>query len=59
VSPNTEEWVVSNSTLMPTSDGSKRAIVHFEVTIESFRKVAAGLGSQFDITVVEARTGRW
>src|SRR3712207_3071017 len=58
VSPDTKEWVISNSTLMPTSDGAKRAIVHFEVTIESFRKVAASLGSQFDIVVVDARTGQ-
>jgi hypothetical protein len=43
---------------MPTADGSKPAIVHFEVTIESFRRVAASLGSQFDITVVDARTGQ-
>jgi diguanylate cyclase (GGDEF)-like protein len=58
VSPDTKEWVISNSTLMPTDDGSKPAIVHFEVTIESFRKVAASLTNQFDITVVEARTGQ-
>jgi diguanylate cyclase (GGDEF)-like protein len=58
VSPDTKEWVISNSTLMPTSDGSKPAIVHFEVTIESFRKVAASLDSRFDITVVDARTGQ-
>jgi diguanylate cyclase (GGDEF)-like protein len=58
VSPDTKEWVISNSTLLPTADGSKRAIVHFEVTIESFRKVAASLANQFDITVVEARSGQ-
>src|ERR687890_2054351 len=58
VSPDTKEWVISNSTLLPAADGSKRAIVHFEVTIESFRKVAASLGSQFDITVVEAKSGQ-
>jgi diguanylate cyclase (GGDEF)-like protein len=58
VSPDTKEWVISNSTLMPSSDGSKRAIVHFEVTIESFRKVAASLGSRFDIVVVDAKTGQ-
>jgi diguanylate cyclase (GGDEF)-like protein len=58
VSPDTKEWVISNSTLMPTSDGSKRAIIHFEVTIESFRQVAARLSSQFDVVVVEARTGQ-
>ena len=58
VSPDTKEWVISNSTLMPTADGSKPAIVHFEVTIESFRKVATNLANQFDISVVEAKTGR-
>jgi diguanylate cyclase (GGDEF)-like protein len=58
VSPDTNEWVISNSTLMPTSDGSKRAIVHFEITIESFRRVAANLANQFDVTVVEAATGQ-
>ena len=58
VSPDTKEWVIANSTLMPTRDGSKRAIVHFEVTIESFRTVAATLSSQFDIAVVDAGTGQ-
>jgi hypothetical protein len=32
--------------------------VHSEVTIESFRRLAAGLSSQFDVTVVEAGSGR-
>jgi diguanylate cyclase (GGDEF)-like protein len=58
VSPDTKEWVISNSTLMPTADGSKRAIVHFEVTIESFRQVAASLTNRFDVLVVDARTGQ-
>jgi diguanylate cyclase (GGDEF)-like protein len=58
VSPDTNEWVISNSTLMPTRDGAKRAIVHFEVTIESFRKVAASLGSRFTVLVIDARTGQ-
>jgi diguanylate cyclase (GGDEF)-like protein len=57
VSPDTREWVVSNSTLMPTPDGSKKAIVHFEVTIESFRQVAAQLSGRFDVVVVDARSG--
>ena len=40
VSPDTDEWVISNSTLVPTPDGSKPAIVHFEVTLDSFRREA-------------------
>jgi hypothetical protein len=38
VSPDTTEWVISSSTLLPTLDRSKQAIVHFEITIESFRR---------------------
>lgn len=55
VSPDTHEWVISNSTLVPTRDGKKRAIVHFEVTIESFRRelVSQGLKTR----IVEASTG--
>jgi diguanylate cyclase (GGDEF)-like protein len=56
VSPDTKEWVISNSTLLPTADGSKQAIVHFEITIESFRQQAA-LDRQFDIAIVDGRTG--
>jgi diguanylate cyclase (GGDEF)-like protein len=56
VSPDTDEWVISNSTLMPTADGSKQAIVHFEITMESFRQHAA-LNRQFDVAIVDARTG--
>ena len=55
VSPDTHEWVISNSTLVPTRDGTKQAIVHFEVTIESFRrKLAAG---RLNTRIVEASTG--
>jgi diguanylate cyclase (GGDEF)-like protein len=56
VSPDTREWVISNSTLLPTADGGKQAIVHFEITIESFRQQAA-LDPQFDIAIVDAATG--
>jgi diguanylate cyclase (GGDEF)-like protein len=56
VSPDTGEWVISNSTPMPTPDGVKRAIVHFEVRIESFRRAAA-TNTRYPILVVEGRTG--
>jgi diguanylate cyclase (GGDEF)-like protein/putative nucleotidyltransferase with HDIG domain len=58
VSPDTKEWVISNSTLMPTRDGAKRAIVHFEVTIESFRKEAAATSGRYDVDVIDAKTGK-
>ena len=46
VSPDTKEWVVANATLIPQADRQKRAFVHFEVTVESFRRAmgAAGQG---------------
>ena len=55
VSPDTHEWVISNSTLVPTRDGTKQAIVHFEVTVESFRRelVSRGLNTR----IVEGSTG--
>jgi diguanylate cyclase (GGDEF)-like protein len=56
VSPDTREWVVSNSTLIPSGGGSKLAIVHFEITVESFRRNAA-VDSRFDVAIVDARSG--
>ena len=41
VSPDTGEWVISNSTVVPSPDGHSRAFFHFEVGIESFRRAAA------------------
>jgi signal transduction histidine kinase len=57
VSPDTREWVISNSTLIPLPDERKRGIVHFEVTIESFRRTAAQT-SRFPLTVIDSSTGR-
>src|SRR3954454_19948521 len=57
VSPDTKEWVVANATLIPQADGHKRAFVHFEVTIESFRR-AMGATKSAELRVVDAKTGR-
>src|SRR4051812_43034085 len=57
VSPDTKEWVVANATLIPQRDRRKRAIVHFEVTVESFRR-ALGATMSAELRVVDARTGR-
>jgi diguanylate cyclase (GGDEF)-like protein len=56
VSPDTHEWVISNSTPLDTPDRSKPAILHFEVTVESFR-AAAARASEYPVAVVDARTG--
>jgi diguanylate cyclase (GGDEF)-like protein len=56
VSPDTADWVIANSTPIPTADRSKPAIVHFEVSVESFRKETAGREGR-DLYVVDADTG--
>jgi diguanylate cyclase (GGDEF)-like protein len=53
VSPDTKEWVVANATKVP---GGK-AIVHFEVTVESFRR-AMGADRDAALRVVDRKTGR-
>jgi diguanylate cyclase (GGDEF)-like protein len=58
LSPDTNEWVVSNSTPLPAKDGVSPAILHFEVTIESFRREAAEANDRFDIAIVEANSGQ-
>jgi diguanylate cyclase (GGDEF)-like protein len=57
LSPDTHDWVVSNSTPLPVSGGATPAIVHFEISVDSFRREAAA-GSRFDVAVVEANSGR-
>jgi diguanylate cyclase (GGDEF)-like protein len=56
VSPDTHEWVISNSTLLPMPDGSKPAIVHFEVSLDSFRREATARSDR-TLLVVDADTG--
>jgi diguanylate cyclase (GGDEF)-like protein len=57
VSPDTDEWVISNSTLVPMADGSKPGIVHFEVTLDSFRREAIARSDR-TVLVVDADTGQ-
>jgi len=53
VSPDTREWVISNSTPVP-SGGRSRAIVHFEVTIDTFRRAAAVTSGRVAVRVETA-----
>jgi diguanylate cyclase (GGDEF)-like protein len=57
VSPDTHEWVISNSTLVPMPDGSKPGIVHFEVTLDSFRREAIARTDR-TVLVVDADNGQ-
>ena len=58
LSPDTFDWVVSNSTPIPGPTGAPLAIMHFEISMESFRKQAADTSKGFDISIVEANSGR-
>ena len=57
VSPDTNEWVVANAIPISAAGHAKPAIVHFEITIESFRGRAASSSGRFDVAIVNARTG--
>jgi methyl-accepting chemotaxis protein len=56
VSPDTNEWVIGNATPLGAG-GRVRALLHFEVSIESFRRQAARLAGHRRVLVVDQRTG--
>jgi diguanylate cyclase (GGDEF)-like protein len=58
VSPDTGEWVVANASPTPSTVRAKRSIVHFEVTIESFRRELRARDGAVELRIVDARTGR-
>jgi diguanylate cyclase (GGDEF)-like protein len=57
VSQDTHAWVISNSTWIRLADGS-RQIVHFEVSLASFRQYLHVDSSSQHVEVVERSTGR-
>jgi diguanylate cyclase (GGDEF)-like protein len=57
VSPDTDEWVLANASPVPSRSGTAPGFVHYEVTIESFRREAAA-GAAFPTLVVDADTGK-
>jgi diguanylate cyclase (GGDEF)-like protein len=57
VSPDTHEWVISNSTPVPGTGFPAAAIVHYEITLESFRRQAAALAGRFDVAIVDGSSG--
>jgi diguanylate cyclase (GGDEF)-like protein len=56
VSPDTGEWVMSTSTAVPGLTNA-RAIVHFEITLESIRLAAAPSEDGYVIQIVDRSTG--
>src|SRR3954451_17294832 len=57
ISPDTHDWVISNSSPLPPVNGRAPAFVHFEVSLESFRRQAAA-ARDANLEVVDLRTGR-
>lgn len=58
VSPDTGEWVVSNSTQIATGDRLAPAIAHFEVTVDSFREQAERAATDTRLMIVDRDSGR-
>jgi len=58
VSPDTHDWVIGNATPIPL--GAHRAsvaIVHYELSVESFRRQLRDDGGGYVLHLVDARTG--
>ncbi|GIF09922.1 sensor domain-containing diguanylate cyclase [Actinoplanes siamensis] len=53
----TGEWVISSGTQVLTPDWIKRAIVHFELPVESFRREIESMGDGH-LVIVDAGSGR-
>jgi diguanylate cyclase (GGDEF)-like protein len=59
VSPDTHDWVVGNATPIPL--GAQRraaAIVHYELSVESFRRELQAGDDEYTVHLVDAPTGR-
>jgi diguanylate cyclase (GGDEF)-like protein len=57
VSPDTNEWVIANTTPIPSPTGAIAGIIHFELTIDSFRTAAARFSGNEEVAIVDADTG--
>jgi diguanylate cyclase (GGDEF)-like protein len=59
VSPDTHDWVIGNATPIPLGPKHRSvAIVHYELSVESFRQQLRSDGDGYDVRVVDATTGR-
>ncbi len=58
ISPDTHDWVISNSTPLPGTGYPAAAIVHFEMTLASFQRTAAAIAKQDEVVIVDAKTGK-
>jgi diguanylate cyclase (GGDEF)-like protein/prepilin-type processing-associated H-X9-DG protein len=59
VSPDTHDWVVGNATPIPLGPQYRSvAIVHYELSVESFRAQLRSDDHDYGLHLVDARTGR-
>jgi diguanylate cyclase (GGDEF)-like protein len=59
VSPDTHDWVVGNATPIPLGPQRRSvAIVHYELSVESFRAQLRSDDDDYGLHLVDARTGR-
>ena len=56
VSPDTGEWVIANTTPIAGPSGAIAGILHFELTIDSFRNAAAQFSGGGEVMIVDAAT---
>jgi diguanylate cyclase (GGDEF)-like protein len=58
-SSDTHEWVVSSSAVIVDDVGRRLAMVHYEVTVESYREaIASVVGSTVEADVIDRVSGR-
>jgi diguanylate cyclase (GGDEF)-like protein len=57
VSPDTGDWVISNSTPLVGRDGAITAMLHYEVSLESFRQLIVHAGGEHRVRVVDVVSG--
>jgi diguanylate cyclase (GGDEF)-like protein len=59
VSPDTHDWVIGNATPIALAPGQRSAaIVHYELSVESFRRQLRTHDDDYALTLVDAGTGR-
>ena len=57
VSPDTGDWVISNSTPLVGRDGNVTAMLHYEVSLESFRRLILRAGGEDRVRLVDVVSG--
>jgi diguanylate cyclase (GGDEF)-like protein len=56
-SPDTHDWVLGNSAVIPSRDGVKHAIVHFELSLASLAQSITPKTPGYEVALVDRETG--